>query len=250
MNTENVISILGDRKIHTRRVVKPQPKHFQSLSTHDPMQLYRTSKEPGYQLKNKEFCMIGFPAMMKECPYGKIGDRLWVRETWKINGWPEELGFGIKYKDEKILWRDCPDIEDDIYERYSVECSDECDNAGIKIDPLTEEYDLEGKECPTRWRPSIFMPRWASRITLEITNIKVEKLQDISPEDCAKEGIVLTDTIEDKYRRGKAGISFNELIIFRFLELWDRINKKTYPWDSNPWVWVIEFKVIKKGENK
>jgi hypothetical protein len=91
------------------------------------------------------------------------------------------------------------------------------------------------------WRPSIFMPRWASRITLEITNVRVERLQDISAPDCVNEGI---------NTQGPYDVAiydeFSSHSIAQFAYLWDSINSKKYPWESNPWVWVIEFKRLEK----
>ncbi len=85
-----------------------------------------------------------------------------------------------------------------------------------------------------KWRPSIFMPRWASRISLEVTAVRVERVRDISEEDARAEGvdsIVATDTYSS-YRMG-------------FRKLWDSINaKRGYSWESNPWVWVVEFKRV------
>jgi len=81
------------------------------------------------------------------------------------------------------------------------------------------------------WRPSIFMARWASRITLEVTAIRVERLQEITEEDCIKEGIDYTIPHHGVCALGDI-----------FEQLWDRINGKKYPWSSNPWVWVISFR--------
>ncbi len=96
--------------------------------------------------------------------------------------------------------------------------------------------------------PSIHMPRWASRLTLEITSVMVERLQEITEEDAKKEGVVRSGKNDDcschlsnlnyecdykEYRRS-------------FCILWDSINGKKYPWASNPWVWVIEFKRVKQ----
>lgn len=84
-------------------------------------------------------------------------------------------------------------------------------------------------ECPAeddRWRPSIFMPRWASRITLEITGVRVERIQDISEEDAQSEGVPIP---------------------ILFISLWDEINgNRGYGWESNPWVWVVEFKRVEQ----
>lgn len=121
------------------------------------------------------------------CPYGIPGDCLWVRETWcNINK---------------------PGIEPEIYYKADTK--------------YTEDYN----SSEWKWKPSIFMPRWASRITLEITNIRVERLQEITEEDALKEGV----------RDG-----FKDNIFYK--TLWNSINGKKYPWESNPWVWVIGFK--------
>jgi hypothetical protein len=98
-----------------------------------------------------------------------------------------------------------------------------------------------------KWKPSIFMPRWASRITLEITGIRVERLQDITEEDAKAEGCV------EHTRHVVAGLLVDPSIGRRehwsarvlYKSLWDSINGKKYPWSSNCWVWVIEFRRIK-----
>lgn len=82
------------------------------------------------------------------------------------------------------------------------------------------------------WKPSIFMPREASRIDLEITNVRVERLNDITQRDCIREGIAPHDGVRDGVERDT------------FVELWDEIDGKKHPWSSNPWVWVVEFKKV------
>lgn len=105
-------------------------------------------------------------------------------------------------------------------------------------------YYLANRESPIveKWKPSIFMPRCASRITLEITNVRVERLQDISAPDCVNEGI---------NTQGPYDVAiydeFSSHSIAQFAYLWDSINSKKYPWASNPWVFAIEFKRV---ENK
>lgn len=90
----------------------------------------------------------------------------------------------------------------------------------------------------TKWKPSIFMPRWASRITLEITNVKAERLQDITEDAANKEGVYIDGTSSNGH-------------IFtareHFEGLWDFINGKKYPWLANPWVWVIEFQKVERN---
>ena len=101
--------------------------------------------------------------------------------------------------------------------------------------------DKAWTDVKIKWRPSIFMPRWASRITLEITDIRVERVQEITEEDAKAEGttpsIVGSDREYLKYRAG-------------FMTLWDKLNaKRGYSWESNCWVWVVSFKVV-NNDNK
>lgn len=105
------------------------------------------------------------------------------------------------------------------------------------VKPATDNERYRDKE---KWRPSIHMPRWASRITLEIKDIRVERVQDITATDCMKEGVVYQSksyemscfTAGERDRRRAED----------FRKLWDSINaKRGFGWDANPWVWVIEF---------
>jgi hypothetical protein len=135
------------------------------------------------------------------CPYGQPGDRLWVRETFADL---IDIGGGHNY------------------------CAYKAD---LKIDSSYEDH--------THWTPSIFMPRWASRITLEITGVRVERVRDITPEDAYQEGMVHNITASEAD------------CLTPFRELWDSINaKRGYGWDVNPWVWVIGFRRIIDNEKE
>lgn len=137
-----------------------------------------------------------------KCPYGGIGDRLWVRETWRVIA--NEERYGIVFKD-----------------------------GGIKFFEGQTTYKIEDK-----WRPSIFMPRWASRITLEITGLRVERVKTITDADCEAEGVrPSVDGNGYDWRHNENGWHRT------FRQLWDSLNaKRGYGWDTNPFVWVIEFK--------
>ena len=129
------------------------------------------------------------------CPYGVPGDRLWVRETWM-----PETEQGIPTGG--IIWR------------------------------ASDNKPMPDGDGPLRWKPSIHMPKSASRITLEVTGMQVEQVQDISEEDAYAEGIDLAPTIP------------HPLVWFR--DLWDSINvKRGFGWDVNPWVWVVTFNQYK-----
>lgn len=126
------------------------------------------------------------------CPYGQPGDRLWVRETW---------GSGFTDMNFKTLTK----------------------GAKYKAD-----YPDDTKFTGGKWRPSIHMPRWASRITLEITNVRVERLREIDEEEARAEGF-----LNNNWATARGN----------FALLWDEINGPG-SWDKNLWVWVIEFKKL------
>lgn len=150
------------------------------------------------------------------CPYGKPGDRLWVRETWATPGNYDHI------KPSDLIDTMCHEI---VYR-------------------ATELYPVY-----YNWRPSIHMPRWASRITLEITGVKVERLQDISEEDALAEGLYTLSNRDGTFYNYNSGIEPRYWWtdpISAFVALWQSINGKRpgCNWDSDPLVWVIEFKRI------
>jgi len=143
-----------------------------------------------------------------KCPYGQPGDRLWVRETWCDVPVKQNGKMGAIYRADG-------------------------DEADLNI--------ADGWEFMGKWRPSIFMPSKFSRITLEITSVRVEKLQDISEEDAKSEG-VLPDSIPTE--KDCLCDSSGQRHICKFIDLWDSIYAKKYPWSSNSWVWVISFRRV------
>jgi hypothetical protein len=146
------------------------------------------------------------------CPYGAPGDRLWVRETWAAS--LDSDGDMCK----PFLYR--ATYDEAVYGPLKASFSDRA----------TEIWDGIGN---TGWRPSIHMPRWASRLTLEVTGVRVERVQDISEVDAGAEGIECGGEWEYDTARNA------------FRDLWDSINgARGYGWDANPWVWVVEFKRV------
>ena len=142
----------------------------------------------------------------RACPYGQPGDRLWVRETWMdLSGTGVEPITGSR-------------------SRYAYRADTP---AGSYGDETRKEYGL-------KWRPSIFMPRGASRILLEIVSVRVERLNDISEADLEAEGI--QELID-------AGVDHDGTPLDTYRVLWESINGAN-SWDKNPWVWVVEFKRI------
>lgn len=224
-NAEMVNAILAGRKTQSRRLLKKQP--LEILPMHVPNEwVTLDTKDPNH-------------GSIIKCRFGIPGDRLWVRETWRPWSWRAGESIGIQFKADmkhRECWMDCDEIRQlEWEERMWIQITDELDQKGIKPDEYGY-YHFDG-DPPMRWRPSIHMPRWASRITLEITEVRNERLQDISLHDINAEGT--PDTL-DKTKRPFG--SRRE----HFQRLWDSINaKRGFPWDKNPWVWVISFKVIK-----
>lgn len=195
-----VRAIMDGRKTQTRRIIKPQPVKSCNVDGETACEL-----------------------VAKGSPYGRPGDRLWVRETWASFGSsrsitpPVPLSCQIRYDaDNTCQWRDVPDGARGVHHDASF-----------------------------RKRPSIYMPRWASRLTLEITAVRLERLQDITEADARAEGI-----IAQAYGYGVEGLHMSlQTAREAFGCLWDGINaERGYPWADNPWVWVVEFqKVEMKG---
>lgn len=121
--------------------------------------------------------------------------------------------------------------------------------ADTMSDPAEAVYRADGERHPSsslRWQSPMRMPRWASRITLEVTGVRVERLHQISAKDILAEGAVIRAHI-DQFGRNPVS-AFDGCVYLDLMSLWaagwDKINRKRAPWESNPWVWVIEFKRI------
>jgi hypothetical protein len=156
------------------------------------------------------------------CPHGQPGDRLWVKETW-----------------QGPLVEDMDDYRSEPADFHKPEFCEYAADGGPAPEFMTTDDELV---C--RWRPSIFMPRWASRILLEITAVRVERLQDISEEDARAEGIQheLDGWID--YTNPSCQMCMTPADSYR--TLWESINGAG-SWDANPYVWVLEFKRIEPG---
>lgn len=190
LNTEMVKAILDGRKTQTRRVIKSQPtgKFYNYGHVTEGLHKSKCYRHGAFFTGDDS----GFPWTEHHiCPYGSPGGELWVRETW----------FNDAIFGKPIL-----------YYRANGEFNEQ-----FKV-------NIHNKD-ELKWKPSIFMPRWASRIQLLIKDIRVERVQDISPENCLEEGV-----------RSPT----------EFIGLWDSINEKRgFGWSVDPWVWVVEFEVKK-----
>jgi hypothetical protein len=217
-----VQAILTGRKTQTRRIIK------------SPYEFLVEDDGCGGPVWPFYPCYVtGEPECEKiPCPYGKPGERLWVRETWADGS----------YRDPD--WACCVAYRaDNSGMNYLCKEGDEpvCLDTPCKLRP----------EGVSRWRPSIFMPRWASRITLEVTDVRAERLQDISDVDAINEGVLmlgddwLYGAFPDYADKLRATISGTKPPLgpsprMRYAKLWEQINGPD-SWSANPWVWAVEF---------
>ncbi|QLI80828.1 hypothetical protein HZU75_04380 [Chitinibacter fontanus] len=227
MNAEMVRAVLNGSKTQTRRAMKPQPTEcppdYPRPGHWWPSNKFQTMLHVEDELQNKAGGWNGLAG--DACPLGDTGDRLWVRETWGV------ISHAFGDDGEMIDWTpDRPALKINqlkfgrgYYTGHVIYAAD----GGME---WAGDDDGDG-EPRSAWKPSIHMPREASRITLEITNVRVERLHAISRGDCMQEGCPFPNIANETDPRQW------------FADLW----KSTYSqdnWDSDPWVWVIEFKRV------
>lgn len=212
-----VRAILARTKTQTRRLIKPQPTQGSTEAFVGMDGIWRFSQPTAR-------CPVSHATDDVRCPYGQPGDRLWVRETWRPVG---------AFADMAIK---------EIGKYFHSPATAMSDHLRFKAD----DKPHDGGDAEP-WLPSIHMPRWASRITLEITAVRVERLQDISPRDAVAEGLLCREGIlETWWGNGFDGSTPSDDCYFLspvecYRVLWDSINANA-PWESNPFVWVVEFK--------
>ena len=188
---EMVRALLSGTKTQTRRLVKVRPGY----------QIFDDDEQP-WPLWTPRAAELGGHDSEQPCPYGAVGDRLWVREAWRVSSFfdarpPRDIGAGTS-------------------------CS----------------YEATSPRAGTatgRYRHARFMPRWASRITLELTDVRVQRLTTISEEDARAEGV------EPMTRGPDACAAFG--FTLAYARLWDVINGRG-AWYANPWVWALTFKRV------
>lgn len=205
-NAEMVRALLDGRKTQTRRPIKWKQTRFTEIGEREDGSKWLWSDDAEHA------CDFWHP-----CPFGAVGDRIWVRETFCTVD-DTQYGGG--------KWVD------------------------YRATPKFEASHPAGWDCAPndaealKWRPSIHMPRWASRILLEITDVRVERLNAISQEDAQAEGMELTGwrpTYSDPDSGGEVLTPYDN-----FAQLWESIYGEE-SWKANPWVWVIEFKRVEGG---
>lgn len=203
-NSEMVRAILEGRKTQTRRIMKVQPGTPEfglrriiesSKANENGMYFWSQDDACGIKARSKPFLF----------PYGEVGDRIWVRETFRVHSRATDVATLVYRASVRNSWTE---------QTHRVPVA-------VCNKPAT----------PEKWTPSIHMPRWASRITLEITDVRVERLNSISDSDASKEGCCIADM--------ESGDCLSDV----FTRLWTSIYGDD-SWQANPWVWVIEFKRV------
>ena len=197
-NGEMVRAILDGRKTQTRRPIKWKQTRFTEIGEREDGSKWPWSEDAEHA------CDFWHP-----CPFGAVGDRIWVRETFRVHSRATDVATLVYKASERNSWTEQT-------RRVPV---------AVCNKPAT----------PEKWTPSLHMPRWASRILLEITDVRVERLQSITLGDICKEvGCGLYD-----FRPATYGF-----------QVWEELWKSIYGaenWQANPWVWVIEFKRVEGG---
>ncbi|HBY0977580.1 hypothetical protein [Klebsiella pneumoniae] len=195
-NAEMVRAILDGRKTQTRRPIKWKQTRFTEIGEREDGSKWPWSEDAEHA------CDFWHP-----CPFGAVGDRIWVRETWN------KYGGLLTYRADHD-W----------------------------IDDMRKET-----VCTAKWVPSIHMPRWASRILLEITDVRVERLNAISEEDATAEGVPPAGSLLPDYPgtflTPKGDFATAKVA---FQRLWESIYGEE-SWKANGWVWVISFKRVEGG---
>jgi hypothetical protein len=211
-SAEMVRAILDGRKTQTRRVVK-----HPALAQPDAAIEWLSDRETvphghysGWAVK------CDAPLLLPvACPYGAPGDLLWVREAWRAPG--DAIADALPPSDFV---------------------------ADAQANVAWYEADGEAPSTAGRLRPSIHMPRWASRLTLRVTEVRVQRAQDISEADAIAEGCAGEDWVESSPYIAGQHTDSGTLPSEEFKALWNSINaKRGFGWDANPWVWAITFEI-------
>jgi hypothetical protein len=250
MSGPMVRALLDGSKTQTRRIVKPQPTKDADL-----VNLRWEISPEGYQ----HFCRTDkwwdesgncTDEDIITCPYGKSGDSLWVRETWQLHSRATDVA--------KVVYRASERASHTEFHEFV---------------PVSLIGNTQPKPFQQGWRPSIHMPRWASRMTLELTEVRVERLQEITEEDAKAEGMFFTDYGRKCFHRASPPQDVGDCPAPQehhpqrdgwmwdrttssdqclgsarsaYWNLWNTINSAD-SWNADPWVWVLSFRIHQKN---
>lgn len=208
-NGEMVRAILDGRKTQTRRTIKWKQTRFTEIGEREDGSKWPWSEDAEHA------CDFWHP-----CPFGAVGDRIWVREAFRVHSRATDVATLVYKASERNSWTE---------QTHRVPVA-------VCNKPAT----------PEKWTPSLHMPRWASRILLEITGVRVERLNAISEEDARAEGIIDGGCLNcgEPEPCGCANPEPDATDAFAYL--WQSIYGQEN-WNADPWVWVIEFKRVEGG---
>ena len=223
-NGEMVRALLDGRKTQTRRPIIWKQTRFTEIGEREDGSKWPWSEDAEHA------CDFWHP-----CPFGAVGDRIWVREAFRVHSRATDVATLVYKASERNSWTE---------QTHRV--------------PVTV---CNKPATPEKWTPSLHMPRWASRILLEITDVRVERLNAISEEDAQREGVHTEVWDQTVVARNYAArdeffqfwsedmphyVEMNQLYRSSFRSLWESIYGEE-SWKANPWVWVIEFKRVEGG---
>ncbi|HHE5265713.1 TPA: hypothetical protein ACPEYG_001822 [Klebsiella pneumoniae] len=223
-NAEMVRALLSGRKTQTRRPIKWKQTRFTEIGEREDGSKWPWSEDAEHA------CDFWHP-----CPFGAVGDRIWVREAFRVHSRATDVATLVYKASERNSWTE---------QTHRVPVA-------VCNKPAT----------PEKWTPSLHMPRWASRILLEITDVRVERLNATSEEDAQREGVHTEVWDQTVVARNYAArdeffqfwsedmphyVEMNQLYRSSFRSLWESIYGAEN-WLANPWVWVIEFKRVEGG---
>lgn len=211
MHARSINGILEGRKMQTRRIIKIPQVYLSSYGA-SIVKMSMVDGEAlieGWPKQEREMGNFGRCQRIK-CPYGQPGDRLWVRETWRPKPWAKD-----RHSHPEVAYR-----------------------ADDKSGSLNQNLEILKKLLPG-WKPSIHMPRWASRLNLEVLSIDVQRVQDISEADAKAEGCQIPEVMH----ADEPIESYDYRTYFR--ALWDDTNGAG-AWERNDWCWVVDFKRIEQ----
>ncbi|HBU7548602.1 TPA: hypothetical protein MC769_004938 [Klebsiella aerogenes] len=208
-NGEMVRAILDGRKTQTRRPIKWKQTRFTEIGEREDGSKWPWSEDAEHA------CDFWHP-----CPFGAVGDRIWVREAFRVHSRATDVATLVYKSSERNSWTE---------QTHRVPVA-------VCNKPAT----------PEKWTPSLHMPRWASRILLEITDVRVERLNAISEEDARAEGIIDGGCLNCGEPEPCGCDNPEPDATDAFAYLWQSIYGQEN-WNADPWVWVIEFKRVEGG---
>ncbi|HBR6634440.1 TPA: hypothetical protein ACHJAM_000698 [Klebsiella pneumoniae] len=218
-NGEMVRAILDGRKTQTRRIMKIQPEHS-GFGLRRVIDSKNGSDDGKYFWSLSDACGLKIRSKSFTCPFGSVGDRIWVREAFRVHSRATEVATLVYKASERNSW------------------TEQTNRVPVSV--------CNKPATPEKWTPSLHMPRWASRLLLEITDVRVERLNAISEEDARAEGIIDGGCLNcgEPEPCGCANPEPDATDAFAYL--WQSIYGSD-SWNANPWVWVIEFKRVEGG---